>query len=76
MARRPCWEVKKCGREPGGALSSRYGVCPGALCCQDDGFLRDSSLKHCWRTAGTFSGGRAQGTCASKLDSCAQCECY
>ena len=25
-----CWQVKKCGREPGGAKVAEFGVCPAA----------------------------------------------
>ena len=25
-----CWEVKKCGREPGGAKVAELGVCPAS----------------------------------------------
>jgi len=32
-----CWEFKNCGREPGGLLAARYGVCPVARAYKYDG---------------------------------------
>ena len=61
-----CWEMKKCGREAGGAKADELGVCPAY---PDHG-------QHCARVAGTLCGGKVQGTHASKLASCMQCEFY
>lgn len=61
-----CWEFKKCGREKGGAKSAELGVCPAY---PNDG-------KRCARTAGTLCGGKVQGSFASKLASCMNCEFY
>ena len=61
-----CWEVKKCGREPGGAKVSERGVCPAF---PDHG-------RDCWMAAGTFCGGEVQGTFAEKLGNCQGCDFY
>jgi hypothetical protein len=61
-----CWEFKKCGRENGGAKSSELGVCPA---WPDHG-------TDCAYVAGTLCGGKVQGTFASKLSNCMQCEFY
>ncbi|MBI5543254.1 MAG: hypothetical protein HY901_05160 [Deltaproteobacteria bacterium] len=61
-----CWEVKKCGREQGGAKAAELGVCPAF---PDHG-------RDCWMAAGTLCGGEVQGTFAEKLGSCQACEFY
>jgi len=61
-----CWEFKKCGREAGGAKEKELGACPAY---PDNG-------KNCARIAGTLCGGKVQGTFASKLSNCMDCEFY
>jgi len=63
---RNCWEVKKCGRTPGGNKVDEFGVCPAY---PDNG-------RACWRLAGTFCGGKVQGSSAQKLMSCVNCNFY
>ncbi len=47
-----CWEFKKCGREAGGAKVAELGVCPAY----------PNAGTHCARIAGTFCGGKVQGS--------------
>ena len=61
-----CWEFKKCGREKGGAKAKELGECP----------VFPNYGKVCARVAGTFCGGKVQGSFAMKLASCMQCEFY
>ncbi len=61
-----CWELKKCGREKGGTKVVEMGVCPAS-----PGHGRD-----CWMVAGTFCGGKVQGTFAQKRGTCMTCEWY
>lgn len=61
-----CWEFKKCGRQPGGAKSKEFGVCPVV---PDHG-------RHCARMTGTLCGGKVQVAFASKLTNCMQCDFY
>ncbi|MBI5140653.1 MAG: hypothetical protein HZA20_00490 [Nitrospirae bacterium] len=61
-----CWEFKKCGREKGGAKSGELGVCPAY---PDGG-------NTCARVAGTLCGGRIQGSFATKLTNCMECDYY
>jgi hypothetical protein len=61
-----CWEVKKCGREQGGARVEELGVCPA---WPDHG-------RHCARVTGTLCAGRVQGEFSAKLDNCQKCEVY
>ncbi len=62
-----CWEIKKCGREAGGAKAGELGVCPA--------FTKGAG-KACWLVAGTFCGGEVQGTYADKEKNCMQCDVY
>ena len=61
-----CWEYKQCGREKGGVNEKKIGQCP----------VYPDYGKHCARIAGTFCGGRAQGTFALELESCLKCDFY
>ncbi len=62
-----CWEFKKCGRQEGGEKVAELGVCPA--------FTKNAG-KACWLVAGTFCGGKVQGTFAQKEVSCISCEFY
>lgn len=61
-----CWEVKKCGREGGGAKAAELGVCPAY---PDYGHS-------CAALDGTLCGGKVQGTFAEKLRNCIRCNFY
>jgi tRNA A-37 threonylcarbamoyl transferase component Bud32 len=75
--RRNCWEVKKCGRELGGVLAGRYGICPAAGDSSFDGINSGKcGGRICWAVAGTFCGGRPQGTFAEKRATCLSCDFY
>ncbi len=72
-----CWEHKKCGREQGGNNIVGLGVCPAASDASFSGI--NSGLyggRFCWAVAGTFCGGKIQGTFAEKRDSCIECSFY
>jgi len=77
MAKQNCWEHKKCGRNPGGAKVAELGVCPAATetrtSCVNGG---KNGGRACWALRGTFCGGVAQGSFASKLASCTACSFY
>ncbi len=69
-----CWEVKKCGREPGGNRVAELGICPAAVEMSKEGVNRGHCAgRYCWRVAGTFCGGQVQGTYAKKLHTCIEC---
>ncbi|MBF0097558.1 MAG: hypothetical protein HQM04_08770 [Magnetococcales bacterium] len=61
-----CWEVKQCGREPGGYMARQQGTCPVPLYTLADGFL------------GGHNGGRAcafivrQLNASERLSACSQ----
>jgi hypothetical protein len=72
-----CWEVKKCGREPGGARTAELGVCRASTESKADGLNGGrNGGRICWALAGTMCGGRLQGTFAQKIATCMACEFY
>jgi hypothetical protein len=56
----------KCGREEDGNKADELGICPAY---PDDG-------RDCWNLAGTFCGGKVQGTVAQKKSTCLTCNWY
>lgn len=67
-----CWEFKKCGR----ALRSGE-VCPATSEARlDKVHGGKNGGRSCWVVAGTFCGGKVQGTFARKFDTCEACEFY
>lgn len=72
-----CWEFKKCGRQPGGDKAAEFGVCPASEAKSLDGIHRgDNAGRACWIIAGTFCGGKVQGTHAAKHENCAKCDFF
>ncbi len=72
-----CWEFKKCGKEPGGAKVSEFGVCPSAT---DTSANRlnggENAGRICWAIAGTFCDGKVQGVFAEKKNTCIGCDFF
>lgn len=72
-----CWEYKKCGREPRGARAVELGVCPAASDTSFHGLNQGKNAgRICWAVAGTFCGGKVQGTFAEKRRSCIDCDFF
>jgi hypothetical protein len=72
-----CWEVKKCGREPGGEKSSELAICPAANEKKLHGTHGGSNAgRACWAVAGTFCDGTVQGTFAKKYEDCEKCDFF
>lgn len=63
---KPCWEIKKCGREEGGDKVKELGLCPSY----------PNHGHSCWIIAGTFCKGEVQGTFAQKEKLCVICDVY
>lgn len=77
MSKRNCWEIKKCGREPGGNKTHDYGVCPAPADKSSDGVNSGKNGgRVCWAVAGTFCGGKVQGDFAQKSVSCMSCDVF
>jgi hypothetical protein len=74
MERKNCWEIKGCGRQPGGDKVEELGVCSAALPGAFDSVNKgECAGRFCWAVAGTLCGGKAQGTYAKKLANCLAC---
>lgn len=77
MVKQNCWELKNCGRTPGGAKAAELGVCPAAV---DSGLHGINGGKNggriCWSVTGTLCGGKVQGVFALKRLSCMTCDFY
>lgn len=72
-----CWEIENCGRDPGGSKVQELGVCPASTDTEADGLNGGKNAgRICWAIAGTFCGGKKQGTFAQKKMSCMSCEVY
>ncbi|MCL5266000.1 MAG: hypothetical protein M1343_12570 [Chloroflexi bacterium] len=72
-----CWQMKACGREPGGSKAGQMGVCPAAKDKEHNGINGGvNGGRICWAVAGTFCGGIVQGTFAEKQASCLACDIY
>ncbi len=77
MAKKNCWEIMKCGREPGGKNAGERGVCPAAKDSRLSGVHGGKNAgRACWVIAGTFCEGEVQGTFAQKYRDCTVCEFY
>ncbi|MBC8178863.1 MAG: protein kinase [Deltaproteobacteria bacterium] len=72
-----CWEYMKCGREPGGNNAKELGICPASNDGSYDGIHSGKNAgRFCWAVAGTFCGGKVQGSFAEKRASCISCEFF
>ena len=77
MKRKNCWEVNKCGRQPGGKNAEKQGICPAALPGEFDGVNGgERSGRCCWAVAGTFCTKKVKGTSARKLMNCINCDFF
>jgi hypothetical protein len=79
MKKQNCWEMKKCGREPGGIKEDEFGTCPAAEEQNANG-VHDGKNggRCCWVVAGTLcNNGNAQGSYQKKFSvDCHKCEVY
>lgn len=77
MKKLNCWQIKKCGRERGGSKVREMGTCPAAQEQKLNGIhYGENAGRACWVVAGTFCGGKEQGSFAQKYDNCEQCDFY
>jgi hypothetical protein len=77
MKKLNCWEFMKCGREPGGSNVAELGVCPASIETRASGIHEGVNAgRCCWAFAGTFCGGKVQGTFAQKFETCTDCPFY
>lgn len=72
-----CWEFNECGRQLGGEKIAELGECPAAAAKSLDGIHRgDNGGRACWIIAGTYCGGKVQGTHAARHEDCEKCEFF
>lgn len=72
-----CWQYKQCGREPGGLNCMSMGVCPAARKEENNGIHGgQNGGRSCWVVSGTLCDGYIQGSFASKVKSCLDCDFY
>ncbi|MEO5330026.1 MAG: STAS domain-containing protein [Magnetococcus sp. THC-1_WYH] len=76
MEKLNCWEVKKCGRQPGGEKVAEFGICPAST--TKVGHVNDGEYagRICWAVTGTFCGGKQQGSWQDKHENCRQCDFF
>ena len=72
-----CWEIKNCGREPGGPKARELGVCSATTETSSEGLNGGKNGgRICWAVAGTLCGGKIQGTFAEKQTTCMSCHVF
>lgn len=77
MIKLNCWEFKKCGRQPMGEKVNELGVCPVATESKAHGVNDGTNAgRSCWAIAGSFCGGKVQGSYAAKLGGCLRCDFF
>lgn len=69
-----CWEINRCGREPGGSNSKTLGSCIAATETRVNGFNQGKNGgRVCWAVAGSFSGEKPQCVFLEKIRHCFFC---
>ena len=77
MEKLNCWEYKKCGRYKGGVEVRKCGICIATTEERTNGINQGKNGgRCCWAVAGTLCEGPVQGSFATKLDKCYDCEFY
>jgi hypothetical protein len=77
MSKLNCWEIKKCGREPGGSKTFEHEVCPATSKASCNGINNGTNGgRICWAIAGTLCGNKIQGDFTQKSVSCMSCDVF
>ena len=72
-----CWDVLKCGRQPGGHSAHLDGPCPAVVDTEADGVNSGTNGgRICWAISGTFCGTEVEGAEAAKFLSCFSCDFF
>ena len=67
----------KCGRQPNGEKVEEFGICPATTDSTLDGINSGNNAgRCCWKVAGTYCNGKMQGTTASKIADCIECDFF
>ncbi len=76
-SKKNCWEVMKCGREPGGRYEKHFGPCPATTAASYNGVHGGmNGGRACWSLAGTMSNRKPEGTYVEKYLDCSKCKFY
>jgi len=76
MPKQNCWELKRCGREPGGPRAEALGVCRAITAACTDGMNGGlNGGRVCWAVAGTLNGDKKRH-CSSTFDDCLECDFF
>jgi hypothetical protein len=74
MSKQNCWEIKDCGREPGGKNAQNLGVCPAAMAGEGNGANGGKNRgRICWSVAGTFCDNFELSAFSKEKKSCMDC---
>lgn len=77
MDKKNCWEIKNCGREPGGCKVDEMGICPSSTSEEFNGVNNGSNAgRFCWNIVGTLCTGKVLGTFAQKFKNCLDCNFF
>ena len=77
MEKKNCWEIMKCGREPGMVDGEAHITCPAAHEYRLNGMHGGINAgRACWVVPGTVCHGETQGIFATKVQACLECPFY
>lgn len=72
-----CWDIARCGRQPGGENVGQDGVCKVSTNEYYDGTNGGINAgRCCWRVSGTLFGGDGKCQMLNSISSCNECEVY
>lgn len=75
--RKNCWQIKKCGRQPGGENINEMGICPAATEQNVDGINGGTNGgRSCWAIQKTICHNQIQGAFKDKFVTCLSCDFY
>lgn len=74
MAKKNCWDIKKCGRQQGGENVQTMGTCPAAVSNDFDGVnYGEFGGRFCWAIKDACSGGKPSANRVARLKNCINC---
>lgn len=72
-----CWEIRNCGKQPGGRNVDHAGICPAANKIYATGVNGGFHAgRACWAIEKTFCGAGKHATPAEKQQTCGECIVY
>lgn len=77
MIKLNCWEIKKCGRGPGGKNTGNLGACPVATDISSNGINGGKNAgRICWDVPHTLCEGKVLNDFSQKSVSCVTCDVF